>query len=132
MPAGAPGCPTWDLTSRIVSLFRRCAPDAQTAHPVALLSVVACGLVAAAAAAEPTARIALFKARAVPVPRPHGGTYPHTGNILGAGAAVEAEYVIDGSGYGATPQNPAGGIPPISQVNFFLPAGVRLHRHGFS
>ena len=100
--------------------------------PVALLSVVACGLAAAAAAAEPTARIALFKARAVPVPRPHGGTYPHTGNILGAGAAVEAEYVIDGSGYGATPQNPAGGIPPISQVNFFLPAGVRLHQHGFS
>jgi hypothetical protein len=40
--------------------------------------------------------------------------------------------VIEGSGYGATAQDPSGGIPPISQVNFYLPAGARLHPRGFS
>jgi len=84
-----------------------------------------------AAAAEPSARIAVFKARAVPIPKPGGGSYPHTGNCLGCGAAVEAEYAIEGSGYGATAQNPDGGIPPISQINFYLPAGARLHPQGF-
>jgi len=97
--------------------------------PLAVLGLAA-GL-ASAAAAAPTARIAVFKARAVPIPKPGGGSYPHTGNCLGCGAAVEAEYVIEGSGYGATAQNPAGGIPPISQVNFYLPAGARLHPQGF-
>jgi hypothetical protein len=83
------------------------------------------------AAAAPTARIALFKAKAVPIPRPGGGSYAHTGNCLGCGAAVEAEYAFEGSGYGATAQNPAGGIPPISQINFYLPAGATLHPQGF-
>src|SRR5438445_10811043 len=97
--------------------------------PLAVLGLAA-GL-ASAAAAAPTARIAVFKARAVPIPKPGGGSYPHTGNCLGCGAAVEAEYVIEGSGYGATAQNPAGGIPPISEVKFYLPAGARLHPQGF-
>jgi hypothetical protein len=68
-----------------------------------------------------------FKAKAVPIPKPGGGTYPHTGNILGAGTAFQAEYAIEGSGYGATPQKPAGGIPPLSAVNFYSPAGVKLN-----
>jgi hypothetical protein len=72
-----------------------------------------------------------FKARAVPIPKPGGGTYRHTGNILGAGAALQAEFTIAGSGYGATPQNPAGGVPPLSGVNFYLPAGARINSHGF-
>ncbi|HWX74779.1 MAG TPA: hypothetical protein VNZ05_05695 [Solirubrobacteraceae bacterium] len=99
-----------------------------------LISVAVLGLVApssTALAAEPQARIALFKARAVPIPKPGGGSYAHTGNCLGCGAAVEAEYLIEGSGYGATTQNPNGGIPPISQVNFYLPGGARLHPQGF-
>jgi len=96
------------------------------------LAVVGLAVIQApGAAAAPTARIAVFKARAVPIPKPGGGSYPHTGNCLGCGAAVEAEYVIEGSGYGTTAQNPAGGIPPISQVNFYLPAGARLHPQGF-
>jgi hypothetical protein len=85
----------------------------------------------AALAAEPSARIAAFKARAVPIAKPGGGSYAHTGNCLGCGAAVEAQYTIEGSGYGATAQNPNGGIPPISQINFYLPAGARLHPQGF-
>ena len=87
--------------------------------------------VPALASAEPTAQISSFKAKAVPIPKPGGGTWPHTGNILGAGAAVEAEYQITGAGYGVTTQNPAGGIPPVSQVNFFLPAGAKINSNGF-
>ena len=87
--------------------------------------------VPALASAEPTAQISSFKAKAVPIPKPGGGTWPKTGNILGAGAAVEAEYQITGSGYGVTTQNPAGGIPPISQVNFYLPAGAKINANGF-
>jgi hypothetical protein len=95
-------------------------------------SLAVLGLPAAASAAAPTVT---FKAKAVPIPKPGGGTYPHTGNILakkgGLGAALEANYVIDGSGYGATPQKPAGGIPPLAAVNFYLPAGAKINSAGF-
>src|SRR5882724_104507 len=71
-------------------------------------SLAVLGLPAAASAAAPTFT---FKSKAVPIPKPGGGTYPHTGNILpgkgGKGAALQAEYVISGSGYGPTPQNPS-------------------------
>src|ERR1700684_2579747 len=80
------------------------------------------------ASAAPTVK---FKARAVPIPKPGGGVYPHTGNILGAEAALQAEYQISGSGYGATPQNPSGGVPPLAQVNFYLPAGAKVNSTGF-
>jgi hypothetical protein len=95
-------------------------------------SLAVLGLPAAASAAPPTFT---FKSKAVPIPKPGGGTYPHTGNILaskgGKGAALEANFVITGSGYGATPQNPAGGIPPLAAVNFFLPAGAKINSAGF-
>jgi hypothetical protein len=98
---------------------------------LAVLGLIALGLPAVSSAAEATASITKFTAKAVPIPKPGGGTWPHTGNILGAGAAVEAEYEIAGEGYGATAQKPQGGIPPISQVNFYLPAGAKLHPAGF-
>jgi hypothetical protein len=100
-----------------------------------LIPLAAASLAALAPApatwAAVSAKIAVFRAKAVPVSRPGRGSYPHTGNCLGCAAAVEAEYVIEGSGYGVTAQNPNGGIPPISQVNFYLPAGARLHPQGF-
>jgi hypothetical protein len=68
------------------------------------------------AAATPTVT---FKAKAVPIPG-----FPHTGNIFGAGAAVEAEYTISGTEYGGFP-------PPLTHVNFYLPAGTKLHPSGF-
>ncbi|HEX4438294.1 MAG TPA: hypothetical protein VH061_16030 [Solirubrobacteraceae bacterium] len=68
------------------------------------------------AAATPTVT---FKAKAVPIPG-----FPHTGNIFGAGAAVEAEYNISGTEYGGFP-------PPLIHVNFYLPAGTKLHPSGF-
>jgi hypothetical protein len=100
---------------------------------LALLGSLAVLGLPAAASAAPTAT---FKAKAVPIPKPGGGTYPHTGNILpkkgGLGAALEANYVIEGSGYGATPQKPAGGIPPLAAVNFYLPAGAKINKAGFA
>jgi hypothetical protein len=70
----------------------------------------------AAASALPTVK---FKAQAVPIPG-----FPHTGNILGAGAAVQAEYTIESTEYGGFP-------PPIVGVNFYLPKGTKLHPSGF-
>ena len=50
--------------------------------------------------------------------------YPETGNIYGAGAAVEAEYLITGTEYEGSP-------PPLAGINFYLPTGSKLHTTGF-
>jgi hypothetical protein len=97
---------------------------------LAVLGLIALGL-PAVSSAEETAKISSFKAKAVKIPKATGGFWPKTGNCFGCGAAIEAEYEIEGSGYAASPLNPKGGIPPISGVNFFLPAGVKLHPGGF-
>jgi hypothetical protein len=98
---------------------------------LAALGLIVLGLPAVASAAI-EAKITKFEAKAIPIPKPGGGKWPGTGNILGAGAAVEANYEIQGSGYGITTQNPNGGIPPISQVNFYLPAGTKLNPGPFA
>jgi hypothetical protein len=72
----------------------------------------------------PTIRV---KASAVPIPG-----FPGTGNFYGKGADVEATFEVEGSGYGATLQNPKGSPPPISAVNVYLPKGVKLHPAGFA
>ncbi len=72
---------------------------------------------ASVAEAKPTVR---FKASAVAIKG-----FPHTGNFLGAGAAVQAEYRISGTEYGGFP-------PPLIGVNFYLPKGTVLHTSGFS
>jgi hypothetical protein len=68
------------------------------------------------ASAAPTVT---FKARAVPIPG-----FRHTGNILGAGAALQVQYTIKGAEYGGFP-------PPLVGVNFYTPAGTKLHPRGF-
>jgi len=68
------------------------------------------------ASAKPTVK---FKAEAVPIPGFKG-----TGNILGAGSAVQTEYQISGTEYFGSP-------PPIIGINFYLPKGVVLHPTGF-
>ena len=60
-----------------------------------------------------------FKAEAVAIKG-----FPHTGNILGAGAAVQAEYKISGTEYDNSP-------PPLIGINFYLPSGTKLHTTGF-
>jgi hypothetical protein len=93
-----------------------------------LLACLAVPDLPAVASAAPTVK---FKTKVLPIPKPGGGNYRHTGNILGAGADLQAEFTITGSGYGPTPQNPAGGIPPLAAVNFYLPAGAKINARGF-
>jgi hypothetical protein len=68
----------------------------------------------------PARPVVTFKARAVPIPG-----FRHTGNILGAGAALQVQYTIRGTEYGGFP-------PPLIGVNFYTPAGTRIHSHGFT
>jgi hypothetical protein len=82
---------------------------------LAVLGFAVLGLSTTASAA-PTVTL---KAKAVPIPG-----FPHTGNILGAGAAVQAEYRISGTEYGGHPA-------PLTGVTFYLPSGVKLHTQGF-
>jgi hypothetical protein len=79
------------------------------------LAVLALALPGAASAA-PTVT---FKAKIVPI-----AGFPHTGNILGAGAAVESEFHITGTEYGGFP-------PPLIHVNVYLPKGTVLSPSGF-
>ncbi|HLB20632.1 MAG TPA: hypothetical protein VK605_00865 [Solirubrobacteraceae bacterium] len=83
---------------------------------IVVLGLVVLGLPVTAAAA-PTVT---FKARAVPIPGFRG-----TGNILGAGAALQVQYTIAGTEYGGFP-------PPLIGVNFYTPAGTKLHPRGFA
>ncbi len=88
-----------------------------------LILLVAPALASAEEIPAPTLKV---KAAAVPIPG-----FPGTGNFYGKGADVEATLEISGSGYGATPQNPNGSVPPVSAVNVYLPKGVKLHPSGF-
>ncbi len=82
---------------------------------LAVLGLAALGLSASASAA-PTITL---KAEAVPIPG-----FPHTGNILGAGAALKSEFTISGTEYGGYP-------PPLIGVKFYGPASAKLHSQGF-
>jgi hypothetical protein len=95
---------------------------------LALLGLVVLAAPAAATAEEviPTPEVHLT-AKAVPIPGFKG-----TGNFYGKGADVEAEFTIEGGGYGVTAGNPKGSPPPISAVNFYLPKGTKLHTQGFA
>lgn len=80
----------------------------------------------ATAAAAPSVSM---KARAVPIPkkldRKKSPKWPHTGNILGAGAAVEARFTIKGTEYDGHPA-------PLRKVNVLLPKGTRINRKAFT
>jgi len=103
---------------------------------LAVLGLAVLGLPARSVGRNPPPKITSFKTKAVPIPKPGGGTYPHTGNILPSKGGPSEQRSKPNTpsqdpGTGATTQNPAGGIPPISGVNFFLPAGAKLHPAGF-
>jgi hypothetical protein len=83
---------------------------------LALLGLAVLGLPAAASAAP----VVTFKAKAVPIPG-----FPHTGNILGAGAAEQVEWTIKGTEYG-------GFAAPLIGANLVEPAGTKLHPQGFT
>jgi len=87
-----------------------------TSACLAVLGLAVIGLSGTAAAA-PTVTL---KAKAVPIPG-----YPHTGNILGAGAALQTEFTISGTEYGGFPA-------PLIGVKFYGPARAKLHPQGFA
>jgi hypothetical protein len=60
-----------------------------------------------------------FKAAVVPIVG-----FPHTGNVLRAGAAVHIEYTVSGT------ESRWGGPQPLTGVNLYLPAGFRVHPAG--
>ncbi len=82
---------------------------------LAVLGLAIFGLSSVASAA-PTVT---FKATAEPIEG-----YPHTGNILGAGAALRSEFTISGTEYGGFP-------PPVIGVNVSLPAGAKINKSGW-
>jgi len=88
----------------------------RTASICGLLLMAATLLLGAAAVAAPEVRL-----RVEPVPI---AGFPHTGYILGDGAALQAQYTITGSEYGGFP-------PPLIGVSFYLPSGTKLHPAGF-
>jgi hypothetical protein len=67
------------------------------------------------------------KAKIVPIPiNPNSPkkTYPHTGNILGAPAALETQMTVSGTEY-------FGGPLPITSVVAYLPNGTKLNSKAF-
>lgn len=89
------------------------------------LAVATLGLSATAGAAPSVT----LKVRAVPIPKnpsSNGGpNWPGTGNILGAGTAVEAEFHISGTEYDGSPL-------PLEGVTFFTPPGSKVSTKGFT
>jgi len=83
-----------------------------------LVSALLGALVTTGGSAAATPRVT-FKALPVPI-----AGFPHTGYILGAGAALQAEYKISGTEYGGFP-------PPVIGINVYFPKGTTLHPQGF-
>lgn len=110
---------------------RRATGTSNGGRALRRLSLTLClGIVALALPTTALAAPAVsVKAKIVPIPiepsKPNSPTYPGTGNILGAGAALEATLTISGTEYGGYPS-------PVTQVVVELPAGVKLHQSGFA
>jgi hypothetical protein len=83
---------------------------------LAALGLAVLGL-AATAAATPTLT---FQVRALPIPG-----FPGTGDILGAGAVIQAKGTVSGTEYGGFP-------PPVTEIKFYAPAGSKVHPQGFA
>jgi hypothetical protein len=83
---------------------------------LAVLGLAVLGLTGVASAAPTVTMVA----KAVPVPG-----FAHTGNILGAGAALEFKFTIKGT-------ESTGGVPSqLTGIKTWLPAGTKLHTGGF-
>ena len=110
---------------------RRFVRRGRRSHTLSLLVGLVC--LAIAAVSLPAGAFAApkvtVKAKILPVLKnpasPKGGSYPKTGNILGAGASVEAQMTISGTEYGGFPS-------PLTGVVVYLPSGTKLHPQGFA
>lgn len=105
---------------------------------LALLGAVALSIPAAASAA-PTVTL---KAKIVPIlknlSKKGGATWPGTGNILGAPAAVEGTVTIKGNEYPAAGEGFTEGTllnvgpPPLRRVEVYLPKGTKINSAPFT
>lgn len=90
------------------------------------LGGLGCSGLTAAASAAPTVSA---RAAIVPIPKNlrtgKGPTWPGTGDILGAPAALEIEGKISGTEYGGFPS-------PVKQIKVFLPKGTKVSEAGFA
>jgi hypothetical protein len=88
------------------------------------LAVAALGLPATATAAPSIS----VKVKILPILKnlsnPKGGFWPHTGNFLGAPAALETKWLIKGTEYGGFPA-------PLRRIAVWLPKGTSIHTGGF-
>jgi hypothetical protein len=95
---------------------------------VAIATFVGAGSLALSGVAAARPQLSV-KAKIVPIPvepsNPKSRTYPHTGNLLGAPAALEATLEIKGEEYFGAPS-------PVTGVIVDLPAGTKLHPQGFT
>ena len=85
----------------------------------AVCLMLSIGILAASPGGAGATPTVTARGRAVRIPG-----FPHTGDILGAGAAVRAEVKIAGTEYGGYP-------PPLIGISVDLPAGVKLHPQDF-
>jgi hypothetical protein len=118
------GCPKpyKELRMRTIGHIRRLCRTSACLVPLGLGVLALAPSVSSASTcsiAGPCPTVTLV-AKAVPI-----RGFPHTGNILGAGAALEAKYSIKGS------ESTGGVVSQLTHVNFFLPAGTKLHSQGF-
>jgi hypothetical protein len=105
---------------------------------LALLGAAALSVPAAASAA-PTIHVT---AKIVPIPKnlskKGGPTWPKTGDILGAPAALEATVTIKGNEYPTASEGFTEGTqlnvgpPPVRRVEVYLPKGTKVNSKGFS
>jgi hypothetical protein len=98
---------------------------ASTRLALLALALLALGLPATAVAAPKVT----FRTKAIPIkknPASKGGpNWPHTGNILGAAAALESEFKISGNEYFGSPS-------PLIGVTVTLPGGTKINNKGFT
>jgi hypothetical protein len=92
---------------------------------LALAPLVVVLWAASTAAAAPSVT---FSLRALPIPKnllkPKGSTWPHTGDMAGAGTELEANFTITGSEDHGLPN-------PLRRVVIYLPKGLQAHTSGF-
>lgn len=84
-----------------------------------LASVVALASLVGATGAEAAPAVTL-KIKALPIEG-----FPGTGDILGAGAAVEVQVTISGTEYGGYPS-------PLTGINLYTPSGSKITPTGFT
>lgn len=93
-----------------------------------LAVLAAISLMLGAAPAAMAAPAVTSSARAVPIPKnllePQRGSWPHTGDVAGDGAELEAHFAISGSEDAGLPN-------PLRRVVVYLPKGLTVHTGGF-